>query len=97
MPGVLAVDALIGKVRKIDDTGIDAHRASAILVDARASIKRRRIDVRHGSVWSAPDDDIAACLGWPGLDPVDVVAIEGKLDQPDRAFDKELGCNGRCP
>jgi len=49
-------------------------------------IERRLIHIGTNSVRGSPDYDVAAGFLRPHLEPVDIVAIEGRLTEAHRSF-----------
>jgi hypothetical protein len=60
--------------------------AAAIFMDPGASIELRRIDVAHLTVGGSPDYYLSSALRRAHLDPIDIVAGNSWLTQPNRAF-----------
>ena len=84
-------------MRKVDDGVGHGIGAAAVFVNARAGVERRRIHVGHTAVAALADDDIASRLRGASLDPVDVVAVEADLLEPDDAGDNDVAGERRFP
>jgi len=95
--GGLPVDALIVEVGEPHGPLVDHVRSATVLVDPGAGVVFGRGDVRDAPVGTAPDDDIAAALSRPLLDPIDVVAVELDLTEADDAGHNRVGRHGRAP
>src|SRR5688500_2429637 len=77
----LLVDALIGKVRKEDSPLLNYIIAAAVFVNTRARVEPGRCYVGLAPVGVAPDNDIAAALGRPHLDPVPIKPFKLQLTE----------------
>ncbi len=75
-PRILPVEALILEIRKPDDAIPRQVRAAAILVHPGPRVELTRRDIGGAPVGPSPDDDVAAGLGGPPFDPIDVVTVE---------------------
>src|SRR5207248_9379300 len=96
-PRILPVEALILEVREPDDAIPHQVGAAAVLVDSSPRVVLGRRDIRSAPVGTAPDDDIAAGLGGPPFNPIDVIAVELDLREADHAGDDRIGCDRRAP
>ncbi len=96
--GPHAIEALVGEVREVHRAvGERQVRGAAVLMDARAGIERRRVDVGRPAVGRPAHDDVAAALLRAHLEPVDVLAGEARLHEADGPGDDEVGGDGRFP
>jgi hypothetical protein len=94
---LLSVEPLVVEVREPDGAlARDVSRA-AVLVDARARVETGRRDVSDGAVGRPPDDDQPAALGRAPFAPVDVLAVDGEIGQPDAAGDDRVRRDRRPP
>jgi hypothetical protein len=97
---ILTIEPLIDIVREIDRTIVDCERAAAILVRARANAENVGVVGRHAfwlPVRADPVDKGSSLLLRLGLGPIDCVAVERDLLEPDRVGDDEVGSYGRRP
>ena len=78
-----AVQALILEVGEIDCPVVDHPISSAILMDARARVPRRRDDVGGGTIRRAPHDHLSPAFQRPTLRPIEVRAVNGGVAQPN--------------
>src|SRR5262249_60419748 len=76
-----AVDRVIGVVDEVPDPAIDHVSAAAIGVDLRARVERIRREGLDGAVGGTADHDVAPALERARLDPVDIVAVDARLQQ----------------
>jgi hypothetical protein len=60
--------------------------AAAILVHACASIEIRRINVSGFTVRDLADNYLAPAFRWAHFDPIDIIAGNSWLTQPNRPF-----------
>ena len=93
-PGGLDVKTLIGVVRDIDDAVMDRERAAAIFMRARTDIEKMIVIRRHALRLPAANhavDEGPALLLQLRFGPIDRVAVERDLAQPDRVGDDEIG------
>jgi hypothetical protein len=91
------VNVVIGKVREQDHSAGDCERASAVLVYARTSVKRRGEHVYRGTVGRYPDDDVPALLRGPFFNPIWNVTIQYDLTELNRPGGNDIGAEGRLP
>ena len=75
-PRILPVEALILEIRKPDDAIPRQVRAAAILVHPSPRVELARRDIGGAPIGASPDDDVAAGLGGPPFDPIDVIPVE---------------------
>src|SRR5581483_39525 len=84
----LAEELVVGEAREVAEIhSAVAHRvaAAAVLMHAGARVETLRRDVVDAAIGAAAHDDRASLLLRPGLDPVDVAAIELNLIETRRA------------
>ena len=92
--GILAIETLVGEVREVDGAVLHGERAAAIFVHARADVVGVGIVGRHGIGLAARDgpvDEASSLLLRLELGPVDRVAVERDLVEPDRLGHDEIG------
>ena len=94
---VEAVQPAVDEVGEDDGPAGDDIRAPAVLVDPRSDVERRRGQVDRRPVAGTPDQDAPAGLGGSSLDPVDVVAVDPRLGQPDDVRDEIVDADRRDP
>src|SRR5262245_34723510 len=94
---VEAIHSLVSEVREIDCAVAYGKTAAAVFVDARASVERRRREVRRLTIRREFDNHVAAFLLRPGLHPVDVGAINSDLPQTDNPGDDQIRSDRRFP
>jgi len=80
------VDALVGKVREVDNIIGDDEAAASILVHSGPSIERGRRKVYDPTISRVLHDCVASLLFWTQLPPVDLARGKGHLEK--------LGCRG---
>ena len=93
----LPVQALVGEVAEVDHSVRDRIGAAAVLVYASADVERGRGHVRGPPVRGPPDDYGPRSLLRAHLGPVDVVAVDGRLAEPDEGGRDEAGPDRRPP
>src|SRR5262245_41595864 len=83
LAGAEPIEAAIRKIREIEDAIRDGPGAAAVFVHARSHIERWRHDVgRTGCIGA--HHDVAALLLRARFQPVQDLAVEAHLRQPDR-------------
>src|SRR5262249_23647776 len=93
----LTVEPLVGKVREIECAVAARESAAAVLVHARARVERRRGHITAASVRGPAYDDAAPAFGRAQLGPVDILAVESDLPEPDRGGDDQVRGDRRLP
>ena len=94
LSGGLGVKTLIGVVREIDDAVMGRERAAAVFMRARPDIEKMIVIGRHAlrlPATNQPVDEGSALLLRLRFGPIDRVAVERDLAQPDRVGDDEIG------
>ena len=81
---LLAIEALIHKVREVNRAVPDGKRCASILVYARARVKGGGGHVHSVPIRRPTHDRIPPALHWAALKPVDIIAIERDFQQPHR-------------
>src|SRR5262245_28184632 len=94
---VEAIHSLVGEVREIDCAVAYGKTAAAVFVDARASVERRRREVSRFTIRLKFNNQLAAFLSRPGLNPVDVGAMNSDLTQTDSPGDDQIRSDLRFP
>ncbi len=94
---VQAVQPAVSPVREDDRATGHRVRAAAVFVDARPDVERRARHVLGRAVGRAPHEDAPAGFGGPALDPVDLVAVDPRLTEPDRIAEQVLDAERRRP
>jgi hypothetical protein len=93
----LPVDLAIAKIDEIDGAASDGIAASAITIDLRSHIERGRRHVADRAVRGSGDEDVAALLERPSLDPIDGVAVNPRLAECAGFGHGRIGGDGRDP
>src|SRR5207344_2276597 len=70
---------------------------ATVLVNARAGVEGRRVDVGRRAVGGASHDDVAAAFEWPAFHPVDAVAGQPRFEDSDARRDNEIGGDRGAP
>ena len=91
------VQATVDDVREHRCPAGDGVCTATVLVDTRPDVERRRREVGGVAVAGAPDQDAPAALGRATLDPVDVVAVDPRIAQPDDGTDDVVDTDRRWP
>jgi hypothetical protein len=78
-----AVEPLIGEVGEVHRVAVDGVTEAAVLVNEGSGGELGTEDVLDRVVSPPSDDDRATTLGGPRLGPVDVVAGDDRIPQPD--------------
>src|SRR6185437_3390539 len=100
---LLPVQPLVGVVAEIDDAATDQIGAAAVFMDARANIEgtlagqRRWGEIRPATVGSKTNNNGPPAFLRPGLDPVELRAVEQELTQTDGGSDDQVGRDRRRP
>src|SRR5579883_635273 len=76
LAGALAIQTLVGKVRKDACPARYEPRCAAVFVNARADIEAGGRYVSDGAVRTLAHDHVAALLLRPRFEPVDLIAID---------------------
>ena len=96
-PGVQPVQPPIGPIREDDRAAGHGVRPAAVFVDAAADVERGGRHIGDRAVGRPTDENAAASLRGPPLDPVDLVAIDPRLAEPDRIAEQVVDPDGGWP
>jgi len=76
------IQPLVGKMRGIDDTRIDADRPAAVLVRMRPGVEVRRQHLVHRALRPCTHHDRPTGLGWTAFNPVQRITVDAHLAEP---------------
>ncbi len=93
----LAIEALIGKIRKVDDAIGHGKSPAAVFVDARASVERGRGKVGGLAIRAAAHHHVTPALRRTHFGPVNVCAVKSHLHQTDRLRGNQISRQRRLP
>ena len=83
----LSIQFLIAKVRKVNHAALHGVISAAVFVDPRAGVEFPRRHVDTLAVTRVSDNYLASAFRRSHLDPINVVAVQLDLAQPDGFFD----------
>ena len=80
----MMIEPLIGKIRRVDVAILaDDVGAPAVLMNASACVEAGRRLISDSSIRCTSNNDTTTILRRPAFDPVDILAMDQKIAQPD--------------